>query len=375
MFQVPAYGRLPWWWLELTLLTTGVGVAFIASAGYDPAGDAWLARDAQMQLVWWAAGAAACAVAMHIAPATWRRLALPAGLAAVATVALMLLLAGTPLVPRIKGQANWIVLGPMRLQPVELVKLAVLLGCATIAAAPGFDARRLGHVLLLLVAAGIPSALVAKEDLGSALTFPPMALGVLIVAGMRPRHLLLVLLTMAVTVAAGYAMLPREGPKAYQYKRIQAWLHPDQYALAEAYQAERSMRSIGSGQWAGKGYLAGEQNRLGWVPEKHTDLIFAVIGEEVGFVGSAAFILLLGAWAAAGLLAAAQAPDTWGRILVAGFVCLLTGQAALNLAVATGMLPVTGVTLPFTSYGGSSLFACWMGLGVACGASAGGREL
>jgi cell division protein FtsW (lipid II flippase) len=374
MFHLPAYGRLPWWWIVATVALTGVGIAFVTSATYDPAADAWLSREADLQLWWWGAGLVACALGLHVAPATWRHLAIPAGLTGLGVMVAMLLLAGTPLVPTIKGQANWIVLGPMRLQPVELVKLVVLLACAFIATAPGFEARRLSHVLLALAAAGIPAAVVAKEDLGSALTFLPMVIGVLAVAGMRLRHLVLIGVLLAGLVLGGYAMLPREGPKAYQYKRIQAWMHPQDYALTEGYQTVRSVRSIGSGQWTGKGYLEGEQNRLGWVPEKHTDLVFAVVGEEVGFLGSALFILLLGAWGVAGLLAAAAAPDAWGRTLATGFTSLIFGQACINLAVATGLMPVTGVTLPFVSYGGSSLMASWLGLGIALGAVAGGRE-
>jgi rod shape determining protein RodA len=282
----------------------------------------------------------------------------------------MLALAGTSLVPRIKGQANWIVLGGLRLQPVELVKLATLLACATLAAGPNFDGRRLAHCGLLLLVAGVPALIVAREDLGSALTFVPLAAGMLVVAGMPLRHLLLA----GVAVLLAYATLPREGPKAYQWRRIDAFLHPDRYALAEAYQTERSKRSIGSGQLAGKGYMQGEQNRLGWVPEKHTDLVFAVIGEEVGFLGSLAFTVLLGAWCAAGLAAAARAPGPFGRYACAGFASLVGGQAAINLAVATGMMPVTGVTLPFVSYGGSSMVACWLGLGICTAACAGERE-
>jgi rod shape determining protein RodA len=287
---------------------------------------------------------------------------------------LMLALAGTALVPRIKGQANWIVLGGLRLQPVELVKLGTLLACATVAAAPRFDARKLSHCALVLAVAGLPSLIIAKEDLGSALTFVPMAVGMLLVAGMRVRHLVLAVLAVGVLVVSAYHVLPREGPKAYQWRRIDAFLHPENYALAEAYQTERAKRSIGSGQWLGKGYMQGEQNRLDWVPEKHTDLVFAVVGEEVGFAGSAGLVVLILAWCAGGLLAAAKAPGPWSRMYAGGFTCLVAGQASINLAVAMGMMPVTGVTLPFVSYGGSSLVACWLGLGIACSTVSGQKE-
>jgi cell division protein FtsW (lipid II flippase) len=375
MLHRPAYARIPWWWLGLSALLSAVGILFVASATADAVDDAWMSRETAAQMMWWLIGGIGCAIATHVAPTTWRRLAFPAAIAGCLLMLLMLLLAGTALVPRIKGQANWIVLGGLRLQPVELVKLATLMACATLAAGPNFDARRLSHCGMLLLVAGIPAAIVAKEDLGSALTIPPMALGVLLVAGMRVRHLVLAGAFVLLAGVAAYAVLPREGPKAYQWRRIDAFLHPENYALAEAYQTERSKRSIGSGQWLGKGYMQGEQNRLGWVPEKHTDLVFAVVGEEVGFAGSVTFVLLLLAWCGSGLIAAARAPGPWSRLLCGGYTCLIGGQAAINLSVAMGMMPVTGVTLPFVSYGGSSMVACWLGLGVCASACAVEREV
>lgn len=375
MLHRPSYARVPWWWIGLSLLLSGVGILFVISATAEGAGEGLISREAASQLVWLLIGVIGCAVIVHVDPAVWRRLAFPAALAACAVMVLMLLLAGTPLVPRIKGQANWIVLGGLRLQPVELVKLATLLACATLAAGPNFDAKRLAHCGWMLLVAGIPAAIVAKEDLGSALTIPPMALGILLVAGMRVRHLTLAVLVVLLAGVAAYGLLPHDGPKGYQWRRIDAFLHPDRYALAEAYQTERSKRSIGSGQWVGKGWMEGEQNRLGWVPEKHTDLVFAVIGEEVGFVGSVVFVLLVLAWCGIGLLAAARAPGPWSRLLTSGFTCLIGGQASINLAVAMGLMPVTGVTLPFVSYGGSSMVACWLGLGMCISACTVDREL
>ena len=371
MLQRPDYGRLPWWWIAASALLSLIGIAFVLSATQEAAvGASWMTRDGAAQAVWWLVGGIGGAMAVHVAPLTWRRYAFPLCLAGLVVMVAMQLLAGTALVPRIKGQANWIVLGGFRLQPVELVKLATLLACATLTDGPNFQAKRLSHCLLLLLVAGIPSLVIAREDLGSALTFMPMALGILLVAGMRLRHFSLAILAVVLIGCAAYALLPRDGPKAYQWRRIDAWVYPERYALAEAYQTDRSKRSIGSGQWTGKGYMQGEQNRLGWVPEKHTDLIFAVVGEEVGFIGSAGFVLLIIAWCAAGLVAAARASTAWGRHFIGGFVCLIAGQAAINLAVALGMMPVTGVTLPFVSYGGSSLIACWIGLGIACSAAA-----
>ena len=328
-----------------------------------------LAPEARAQLLWWAISVVVCLVAWRVPLNWWKELAVPAYVAGLVVVLGMAALAGTSLVPSIKGQANWLVLGPLRVQPVEFIKLSALLATALLMTAPGFDARRFGHVLLALVIAGLPAAMLAREDLGSALTFVPLAFGVLLVAGLRLRHLA-ILGSVTLTVAVvGILSLPQEGPKSYQYKRIQAWLHPDEYALTEGYQTARSVSAIGSGQVLGKGLGQGDQNRLGMIPEKHTDLIFAVTGEELGFLGCLGVLALYATFAWVGLANASGARDPAGRYLIVGYVSLVSGQAGINLAVATGMMPVTGVTLPFFSYGGSSLLGTWLGLGIAMSAA------
>jgi cell division protein FtsW (lipid II flippase) len=329
----------------------------------------------------------ACLVALHVPFATWRTIAVPLFLAALGLELFMLVAAGTSVVPIIKGQANWLVLGPLRLQPVEFIKLATLLVCARLVSSPDFQPARILHLAGALALAAVPSAMLVRSDLGSSLTFPPMILGMLLAMGMRMLHAVVIAFTCFVLIVGSVTLatvdapegssirkvqetvLPRTGPKSYQYKRIMAWLNPDDYALTEGYQTARSVRSIGSGQFFGKGYLEGDQNRLGWLPEKHTDLIFAVVGEEVGFLGSALVLALLLAFAWVGLHTAATCRDPCGRALIVGYVCLIVGQSSINLAVAMGMMPVTGVTLPFFSYGGSSLLACHLGLGISLSAA------
>jgi rod shape determining protein RodA len=381
------WSEVPWGWLVLTTILTAVGVAFVISACYDPGAPYGLGDEARKQLAWWAVSLVACLVALHVPFSAWRNFALPAFFAGLGLELFMLVAAGTSVVPVIKGQANWLVLGPLRLQPVEFIKLATLLACARLVASPDFQPARLLHVVAALGLAAIPAALHARSDLGSSLTFPPMIAGMLLAMGMRLRQFIAIGLACLVLVAGTFtlltmdapdspaiqrvqeALLPRTGAKSYQYKRMQAWLHPDDYALTEGYQTARSVRSIGSGQFLGKGYLDGEQNRLGWLPEKHTDLIFAVVGEEVGFVGSVLVLALFLGFAWFGLHAAAMCRDPCGRALIVGYVCLIIGQTTINLAVAMGLMPVTGITLPFFSYGGSSLLACHLGLGICLSAA------
>lgn len=387
ILQRVRWAEVPWGWLVVALLLTAMGVTFVFSACYDANQAYGLGKEARLQFAWWGIGVAACVTAMHVPFSAWRQLAIPMFAASLALELFMLVAAGSSLVPMIKGQANWLVLGPLRLQPVEFIKLGTLIACARLVAHPDFDPKRFLHVCAALAMAAVPSALHARADLGSSLTFPPMIFGMLVAMGMRISHLVLLIGATLVLALGGLgllltdapkgsslakaqsSLLPREGPKAYQYKRIQAWLHPDDYALTEGYQTARSVRSIGSGRFLGKGYLEGDQNRLGWLPEKHTDLIFAVVGEESGFVGSVLALGLFLAFAWAGLHAAGICRDPCGKALIVGYVCLIMGQATINLAVAMGLMPVTGVTLPFFSYGGSSLLACYLGLGIALSAS------
>ncbi len=355
------------WFLSAALLTA-VGLALVASASGAMDGSAEIFH---AQLMWSALAVIAGIIAARIPVAWWRDLAVPAYGAALLLVLLLLVLAGSSLVPVIKGQANWLVLGSLRVQPVEFVKLASLLATAWFVAAPGFDRQRFGHVLAALGIAGAPAVLLVRGDTGSALTFIPMAAGIVIAAGMRWRHGAILAGTVAVFLAISLWLMPTEGPKAYQWRRIQAWLHPQDYALSEGFQTARAVSAIGSGQVLGKGWGDGDQNRLGLVPERHTDLVFAVAGEELGFLRCLGIMALYLGFLWLGILRAMATRDPFARSVIIGFVSLLAGQSALNLGVALGLLPVTGVTLPFLSYGGSSLLACWLGLGMAIGCGRG----
>ena len=368
MNDLPTARRLPWGFLACATLLTFGGVMMVISAtarDLEPG----LSSEAKAQLLWWLIAAGVGLTAWRVPFGWWKELAVPGWIAALLVILGMDFLAGTVLVPFIKGQANWLVLGPVRVQPVEFIKLASLLATARLMTAPGFDARRFPHVLLALSVAGLPAAMLARDDLGSALTFVPLAFGILLVAGLRLRHLTILATITLLVATLGIMALPHEGPKSYQYKRIQAWLHPEDYALTEGYQTARSVGAIGSGQVLGKGWGQGDQNRLGMIPEKHTDLIFAVTGEELGFAGGVGVLSLFCLFAWVGLANASGARDPAGRYVIVGFISLVIGQAAINLAVATGLMPVTGVTLPFFSYGGSSLLGTWLGLGIAMGAA------
>lgn len=361
----PRYADVSWGLLALAVIMTAFGLSAVVSATWDPSGG-W-GRLGRQQLAWWLLGLLACAICMHVPLSLWRRLALPAFAGMLLVKLFMVLAAGTPVVPLINGEHNWIVLGPLRIQPSEFYKLAVLLTIASLLSDRRLDVRRFDHCLLILAIGVIPMLMLAAEDFGSSLTFGPMIVGSLIFAGMSLRHLLALSSAAAAGGLAMVASLPRSG---YQWRRIQAWLDPESFALSEGYQTIRALRSVGSGQWTGKGYGLGDQNVLGWLPENHTDMIFAVIAEELGFLGAVLVPLLFLAFGLTGMAAAARCRDPFGAGVLAGFICLIMGQTTINLLVVLGLMPVTGVPLPFFSYGGSSLLATWSALGICLSASA-----
>ena len=357
--------RFPWGLAATAATLTLFGISMVVSSTARET-EPGLAPEAKAQIIWWLLACGGCLVAWKVPFSWWKELAVPGWILAFLIILTMTVLAGTVLVPNIKGLSNWIVVGPVRVQPVEFIKLAALLATARLMTVPGYDAHRFAHVLLALSVAGLPAILLARtQDLGSALTFIPMVTGILLVAGLSMRHLAILAIITVVIGGVGYHFLPKDGMKSYQYKRIQAWLHPDDYAMTEGYQTARSVSAIGSGQIFGKGWEQGDQNRLGMIPEKHTDLIFAVIGEELGLLGCVGVLVMYATFAWVGLANASHARDPVGRYVCVGYISLIVGQASINIAVATGVIPVTGVPLPFFSYGGSSLFGTWLGLGIA----------
>ena len=313
MFRAPRLQAWPWMLIIVAFLLNLIGVAFVYSAslevGWQPE------RVAVMQVVWLCLSLITAAMVSLIKIEFWRNIA-PAAYAAIFFIqAGMVILAGTGLVPTIKGAHNWIALGSIRIQPSEFYKIATLLMVAWLVALR-LDARNPKHALLIAGVGMVPAILIAKEDLGSALTFGPMVFGMLIAAGMSLRLIAGLGAVGTAGVLSVIPLLPREG---YQARRLAAWLRPEEYALTEGFQTMRALRSIGSGQWKGKGFAAGEQNQLGWLPEQHTDMIFAVIGEETGLLGCTAVLVLCVLLVAAGLIQAGRTPNPFARMILVGF--------------------------------------------------------
>lgn len=259
---------------------------------------------------------------------------------------------------------RWIRLfGFFNLQPSELIKLFTVILLARVLKPAGRTSGSFDHLVPLGIVA-FPLLLVALQpDLGTALVLPPILLAMLWTAGISTRRLLLY-------VAIGLLVVPIAwfGLHDYQRQRLLVFMDPFDPALAEAsYQVRQSMTAIGSGGLTGMGYLEGNHKVLGYLPEDHNDFIFAVIGEEWGLAGTLGVTALFFLLFASCYGIAFRTREPFGRLLVVGITTQLAFQTFINLAMTTGLAPVTGLPLPFVSFGGSSLLGSLASIGIVIG--------
>ena len=267
----------------------------------------------------------------------------------------------------VNGSRSWIQLAGTSIQPAEFAKLAVVIGMALLVAERtegSLSTRNVGHldVIGMLGIAALPSLLILLQpDLGTMLVLSATVFGVVAVSG-APRVWLVGLAGGAVVAAA---LAVRLGVLAsYQVDRFMAFTNPELDPRGAGYNTTQARIAIGNGGVFGQGLFEGSQTRSGFVPEQHTDFIFTVAGEELGLVGSAVVIALLGVLLWRALSIAARADDLFGRLAAAGIACWFGFQAFQNIGMCLGIMPVTGVPLPLVSYGGSSMFASLTAVGL-----------
>jgi cell division protein FtsW len=249
----------------------------------------------------------------------------------------------------VNGSQRWVGGGLVQFQPSELAKIAVVLYGAYLLSAEPRRTRTLGGLGPYLLVVGLCLALIAKEpDLGTAIVVSFAVGCVLFLAGVRPRTLAPVGAVIAIVGVGMIATHP------YQEARLTGFLHPGSDTSGAGFQAKQATIAVGSGGIFGVG-LGESVQKASYLPEAHTDMIAAVIGEELGLVGMFVLVGLFGMFGYAGLRAAHRARDRFSKLLAAGLTSLIMAQAALNLFAVLGLAPLTGVPLPFVSYGGTSL--------------------
>lgn len=259
------------------------------------------------------------------------------------------------------GARRWLDLRFFDFQPAEFAKIILIISLASLLAARegSFDSFFSSLPALLYVMA--PTALILLQpDLDTSLVLIVTAFGMLFMAGVKPRHLHIYLLLGAV----GSVLFYFYGLRDYQRMRLTVFLSPEKYPLGAGYQLTQSLIAVGSGGLSGKGLFEGTQSRLAFLPAQHTDFIFSVLAEDTGFIGAAALLLLYFLLILRILRTAAVAGDSFGALVCTGVAVMFMFQILVNIGMATGMMPVAGLTLPFMSYGGSSLLANLLAVGL-----------
>lgn len=347
-------GRRPDWLLMiLPVLIFCVGLFFIHSASRQ-AGGGWDASLAVKQVFWMLMGFGVMLLTLRFPYRILQDWVWPF------YGAVLFLLVIVLFMPARLGARRWIDLGFFSLQPSELAKVAVIIALAYLLKSRNIAREGLASAGVPLLVTVVPMLLILKEpDLGTGLLLVPVLLAMLYVSAFRMRWILAFC-----GIAGAAAPLLYNHLKDYQKLRILTFLNPDRDPLGSGYNIIQSKIAIGSGGFWGKGLLEGTQTQLRFLPERHTDFIFSVIGEEGGFVACVFVIAALAAIMYRGYRIAQDCPGRFGRLLATGITTLLASQAIINISMTMGLVPVVGMPLFFVSYGGSAMVANMFLIGV-----------
>jgi cell division protein FtsW len=344
--------------LGSTTILTIVGVVMVLSASYVFSyveyGSSFLFF--KRQAVYAVVGFAALLLTSRMRYTVWQRLAAPfLGITVLLLVLVLHPSAGTVA----GGSARWIALGPVTIQPSEFAKLALIAFGATVLSRRWKDLDDLRTLLLPLlpVTLVVCGLVMLQPDLGTTVILAGSMFMLVFATGISIKRFVAGTATAA---ALGTILILTE---TYRRERLLSFLHPWQDPANKGYQLIQSLIALGSGGWFGVGLGASRQKWL-YVPNAHTDFIFAVLGEELGLIGELLVITLFCALLYSGIRIAAKAPDAFGRLLAGGIVSWLGLQVVVNLGAVTGLLPVTGVPLPLMSFGGSSLVVSLAAIGI-----------
>ena len=328
-----------------------VGVFNLYSAAHQTEKDLYLS-----QVYWMMGGLGLATILVFLDYRIFERLAYP-----LYFFTLTLLIAVLVIGPRIYGAKRWLNLGILRFQPSELMKLSLIFVLAkyfhddhTIG---GYSLRKL---IVPFMIVGVPCMLILLEpDLGTALLLGFIAFSVFMFVKMRWQSLLIIALVGMLSIPVAYEFVLKD----YQRERVKTFLNPSRDPKGKGYHAIQSIIAVGSGRFYGKGHLKGSQTQLAFLPEQHTDFAFSVFAEEHGFIGVFIFLLAYIVFLFFGLDISKHGRDKFGSILAMGLTSMFFWQAFVNIGMVIGVMPVVGITLPFFSYGGSSIIISLIAVG------------
>jgi rod shape determining protein RodA len=344
-----------WPLLALSLAIAGLGIISVMSASYGGA-DRALHPLVIRQMIWIAAGTVVLLVAALFDYRALSSYAYP-----LYVIALVLLAVVDVAGHSTGGSQRWINLGVFKIEPSEIAKLAIVLVMVRyLREEPPRGGWSLHQLIVPMVLIAVPAALVLKQpDLGSTLILIFASATLIFVAGLKWRTMTVLLLAALLAAPLAWSHL-----KPYQRQRLVSFVNPEADPLGSGYHIIQSEIAIGAGGTFGKGYLKGTQSRLNFLPEQSTDFIFAVFAEEFGFAGSLVLLGLYGAIIARGVWIARHARERYGALLAIGITSIIFWQVAINIGMATGLLPIVGITLPLMSYGGSSMLTVMAAMGI-----------
>ncbi len=262
----------------------------------------------------------------------------------------------------VRGTAGWLSIGELNIQPVEPFKLIMVAYLARYFSRQSKKTWRFRHILISFVPVLIAVAFILwQPDLGSASVILGVWFGMLVISGVKKKHLFFLITIIAIVALVGWSFFLKD----YQKERVLVLVNPSSDPLGAGYNVIQSTVAVGSGGMWGKGLGHGSQTQLNFLPEKHTDFIFAVIAEELG-LGGALFVIILFLVVIMRLFSiSSQSRDDFGRLMVGGFIMIIFFQSVINIGMNIGVFPITGIPLPLLSYGGSSLVTILIALGVS----------
>jgi len=257
---------------------------------------------------------------------------------------------------------RWFAVGPLQITPSEFTKLAIIVTLAAVLANIRTPEPTLRDLFKVLILAAVPLVLVVLgPDIGTSIGIAAIVVGMLIVAGTKLRHLLVLSVAGIIAIVLVFQTGAIE---SFQRERLTAFLDPNSVSADVRYNLDQSLIAVGSGGLLGKGYLHGVQTNLDYVPEQHTDFIFTVAGEEFGFVGALAVLALFALLLWRSIRIAWLAKDPFGTYVAAGIASMFAIQMFVNVGMVIGIMPITGIPLPFLSYGGTSILVSFAAIGM-----------
>ncbi len=349
----PWYTRFNWPLAIAPILVTVLGIVFIKSATLHNhyAADEW-----RKQLIYGVVGIAMMIGAAFIDYRVWRRWALPLYLITLALLIVIGFKGHAAL-----GAARWIQIGPFQFQPSEPAKVVLAISIAALLCRGSF--RKIQELWLPLVAVAIPAVLILKQpDLGTTLVIGAI-LSAQLYFGL-PNLIDFGLYVGGVATAAAYVLTSEHILKPFQRARLMVFLDPKLDPQGVGYNLKQSKIAVGSGEWFGKGLFHGTQTQLAFVPENSRDFIFTAVGEEAGFIGAIVLLTLYTVTIASAMRAVLAAKDRFGVLLAVGLVTMLAFHIVVNVGMTIGIMPITGIPLPFMSYGGSALMTDYIAVGI-----------